>query len=261
LNFRLLTYNILDGGVGREAAIGQVIRAAAPDVVVMQEVMRPSLLERIAATLDMTPYLAPGPEQGRKVGLLSRLPVLAVHPHRPWGTWRPWLEAFLQLPGGQTLTIYGLHLVAFHPWFCEVWRAWELRGLLGHIRRRAPGPHVIAGDFNAVAPGDQARFEAAPLWVKAQLWLQAGRVLRRALKLLLAAGYVDCFRALHPGEHGFTLPAQRPSIRLDYIFADPALAPHLRACRVVSEPAAVKTASDHLPVLAEFQFSNVSLQT
>jgi endonuclease/exonuclease/phosphatase family metal-dependent hydrolase len=57
LNLRLLTYNILDGGVGREAAISEVIRAAAPDVVVLQEVMQPLLLERIAATLDMTPHL------------------------------------------------------------------------------------------------------------------------------------------------------------------------------------------------------------
>jgi exodeoxyribonuclease-3 len=251
-----MTYNILDGGVGREAAISEVIRAAAPDVVVVQEVMQPALFERIAAALDMTPYLAPGPERGRKVGLLSRLPILSARSHRPFGTWRPWLEVCLQLQDGQTLTIYGLHPVAFHPWFCELWRLWEVRSLLRHIRRSAPGAHLLAGDFNAIAPGDQAHFEGAPLWVKAQLWPQAGHPLRRALKLLLDAGYVDCFRALHPGEDGFTLPAQRPSIRLDYVFADPALGVHLRACRVVTEPEAVKTASDHLPVLAEFGFGD-----
>jgi exodeoxyribonuclease-3 len=252
LIFRLMTYNILDGGVGREAAISEVIRAAAPDVVVLQEVMQPILLEHIAVTLDMTPYLAPGPERGRKVGLLSQVPVLSARSRRPWGTWRPWLEVCLQLQDGQTLTIYGLHLVAFHPWFCELWRLWELRGLLRHIHQAAPGAHLLAGDFNAVAPGDRARFEAAPLWVKAQLWPQAGRVLRRALKSLLDTGYVDCFRALHPHEDGFTLPARQPAIRLDYIFADPALSAHLRACRVVTEPEAVRVASDHLPALAEF---------
>jgi exodeoxyribonuclease-3 len=251
-----MTYNILDGGVGREAAISEVIRAAAPDVVLLQEVMQPILLEHLAATFDMTPYLTPGPERGRKVGLLSRLPVLSARSHRPWGTWRPWLEVSLQLQDGQTLTIYGLHLVAYHPWFCEWWRLWELRSLLRHIRRSAPGAHLLAGDFNAVAPGDQARFEAAPLLVKAQLWPQAGQVLRRALRLLLDAGYVDCFRALHPGEDGFTLPARRPSIRLDYVFADPALSAHLHACRVVTEHEAVKTASDHLPMMAEFDWGH-----
>ncbi len=30
MTFRLMTYNILDGGAGREAALTDVIRAAAP---------------------------------------------------------------------------------------------------------------------------------------------------------------------------------------------------------------------------------------
>jgi endonuclease/exonuclease/phosphatase family metal-dependent hydrolase len=64
---------------------------------------------------------------------------------------------------------------------------------------------------------------------------------------------VDCFRVLHPNDDGFTLPASDPKVRLDYVFADPALSPALRECRVVTEPAAVKIASDHLPVLAQFE--------
>jgi exonuclease III len=83
-----------------------------------------------------------------------------------------------------------------------------------------------------------------------------GRVLRRALKPLSDAGYVDCFRALHPHDEGFTLPAFHPSVRLDYVFAGPALSVHVRACRVVTEPEAVKVASDHLPVLAEFEWAD-----
>jgi endonuclease/exonuclease/phosphatase (EEP) superfamily protein YafD len=256
LTFRLMTYNILDGGEGREAAIIDVIREAAPDVVVLQEVMRPVVLERIATTLAMTHRLAQGSERGRKVGLLSRLPILSARSHHPWGTWRSWLEVSVRLPDDQTLTIYGLHLVAFHPWFCELWRRWELRNLLQHIRQVAAGSYLLAGDFNAVSPGDRARFDSAPLWVKAQLWFQAGRVLRHVLKLLLDAGYVDCFRALHPHEDGFTLPASDPSIRLDYIFADPTLGTSLRSCRVVKEPKTVFNASDHLPVLAEFEWKD-----
>ncbi len=251
-----MTYNILNGGEGREAAIIDVIREAAPDVVVLQEVMGPAVLERIATTLAMTHRLAQGPDHGRKVGLLSRLPILSARIHRPWGTWRSWLEVSIQLPDGQMLTIYGLHLVAFHPWFCELWRRWELRNLLQHIRQVAPGPHLLAGDFNAIAPGDRARFDAAPLWVKAQLWFQAGRVLRRALKLPLDAGYVDCFRTLHPHKDGFTLPASDPAVRLDYVFANSCLSDRLRACQVVTQPDAVKTASDHLPVLAEFEWKD-----
>jgi endonuclease/exonuclease/phosphatase family metal-dependent hydrolase len=253
---RLMTYNILDGGAEREDAIIEVIRAVDPDVVVLQEVMQTVALERIAATLNMDHILARGPEQGRKVGLLSRLPVLTARSGRRWGAWRRWLEVSIQLSNGQMITIYGVHLIPFHAWFFEWWRGREVSGLLQHIRQVAPGPHLLAGDFNAIAPGDQARLEGAPLWVRAQLWFQMGRVLRRALKPLLEAGYVDCFRALHPQDEGFTLPPSDPAVRLDYVFVDPTLSAHLRACRVVTEPEVVKVASDHLPVLAEFDWSN-----
>ncbi len=53
MTFRLMTYNILDGGMGREAALIEVIRAAAPDVAVMPEIMQPAALERMASGLGM----------------------------------------------------------------------------------------------------------------------------------------------------------------------------------------------------------------
>ncbi len=69
---RLLTYNILKGGEGREAQIVEVIRAAAPHVVVVPEVRGVEHFGRIAAELGMAPRLAEG--RGRiplRVGLLS----------------------------------------------------------------------------------------------------------------------------------------------------------------------------------------------
>ncbi len=253
MTFRLMTYNILDGGAGREAALIEVIRAAAPDVVVMPEVMQPAALERMASELDMVQCLVRGPDRGRKVGVLSRLPVVGWRSLRSRWTWRECVEVSVRLPSGRPLTVYGLHLVAYHTWLFEAWRIQELRGILEHSRRAAPGLHLLAGDFNAIAPGDRVVWQATPLWVSAQLWFQAGRVLRWALRPLLDAGYVDCFRALHPHDDGFTLPAADPKVRLDYVFADPALSSALRACRVVTQPDAVKIASDHLPVLAEFE--------
>ena len=35
--FRLLTYNILNGGVGRTEQLAKVINACAPDLVLLQE--------------------------------------------------------------------------------------------------------------------------------------------------------------------------------------------------------------------------------
>ncbi|WP_052887694.1 endonuclease/exonuclease/phosphatase family protein [Thermogemmatispora carboxidivorans] len=77
---------------------------------------------------------------------------------------------------------------------------------------------------------------------------------RKSIPLLQRAGYIDCFRHLHPREPGFTCPALMPAGRIDFIFASPELAPRLRVCQVVQEGNGItgSQASDHLPVLAEF---------
>ncbi len=77
---------------------------------------------------------------------------------------------------------------------------------------------------------------------------------RSGFGLLRKAGYVDCFRALHPYESGFTWPSALPAGRIDYIFASPALAGRLAASAVETGDGRVcgMDASDHLPVFAEF---------
>ena len=253
MKMRLLNYNILKGGEGREAEIVEVIRAAAPDIVVMPEVRGVDRFRRIAAALRMYPRLAEG--RGRiplRVGLLSRLPILDFHTLHLWPVWPSCLQATVKLANGHSLTVFGLHLAAYYPWFLEWWRAHQVRTLLRHIRRAAPGRHLLAGDFNTIAPGDRASLGQAPLWVKAQAWFQLGYIPRWALGPLLDAGYVDCFRKLHPEEDGFTLPSVHPQVRLDYVFAAPSVTQALRECRVITSPKAVTSASDHLPVLTEF---------
>ena len=250
---RLLTYNILKGGQGREMEIVEVIQTVAPDVVIVQEVLEVDSFQRIAAALEMTPYLADN--QGRlalRVGLLSHLPILGFRTLHLWPVWPSAFQATVRLANGRSLTVFGLHLAAYYPWFVERWRAYQVRALLRYIRQTMPREHLLAGDFNAIAPGDQAQLAEAPLWVRAQTWFQLGHIPRRALKLLLDAGYVDCFRKLHPEEDGFTLPSPRPQVRLDYVFAALPLAEALRKCEVVRSPKEVVLASDHLPVLAEF---------
>ncbi len=252
---RLLTYNILRGGQEREAEIVEVIRAVAPDVVIVQEALEVAHFQRIAAALDMTPRLAESRERiSLRVGLLSRLPVLDSRTLHLWPVWPGCLEATVQLANGRPLTVFGLHLAAYYPWFLEWWRTYQLRALLRYIRQTAPGQHLLAGDFNAVARGDRASLARAPLWVKAQTWFQLGYIPRWALETLLDEGYVDCFRKLHPEEDGFTLPSLRPQVRLDYVFAAPPLVEALRECRVITSPGGVALASDHLPVLAEFEW-------
>ena len=255
LKIRLVTYNILKGGYEREAEIVEAIKAVVPDVVVVQEVREASCFRRIAAALGMTACLAERRHRlSLRVGLLSRLPILDFRTLHLWPVWPACLQATVQLASGCSLTVYGLHLAAYYPWPLEWWRTYQIRTLLRHIRQAAPGQHLLAGDFNTIAPGDQALLAEAPLWVKAQTWFQLGYIPRWTLKTLQDAGYVDCFRTLHPQEDGFTLPALCPQVRLDYVFASPPIDEALSACRVVRSPREVVLASDHLPVLAEFEW-------
>jgi exonuclease III len=71
------------------------------------------------------------------------------------------------------------------------------------------------------------------------------------VRRVLEAGYLDCYRELHPEEPGYTFPAPDPAIRLDYIFSPPIMRPRLLSCEVVELPAVI-AASDHRPLLARF---------
>src|SRR5919112_3540894 len=152
---RLLTYNILKGGQTRVVEIMEVIQSVALDVVVVQEVLEVDHFQQIATALGMSPYLAHS--QGRlplRVGLLSRLPVLDFHTLHLWPVWPGCLQATVQLANGLYLTVFGLHLAAYYPWFLEWWRVHQIRTLLRYLRRAAPGLHLLVGDFNTIAPGE-----------------------------------------------------------------------------------------------------------
>ena len=79
---RLLTYNIREGGVGRAEQIAEVIKAANPDVVALQEARDPGVVERIA---KLAGFPFSGSRLSHSTGFLSNLPVLNYgwrHPPR-----------------------------------------------------------------------------------------------------------------------------------------------------------------------------------
>ena len=60
MQLKLLTYNILDGGGGREALILQVLQRARPDIVILEEVYDAQFLERLGQALEMDSFFGEG---------------------------------------------------------------------------------------------------------------------------------------------------------------------------------------------------------
>lgn len=244
MRFRLLTYNIMRGGQGREAAMAAVVNACRPDLVLLQEARMPAVVEQVAAATGMAQW---GAHAGESLGFMSRQRVRSVEWTRP----RVSRHAFIDiLPGGADIRVFGLHLSAVHAAWTERRRSFELRALLSSITAHQHAPHVLAGDFNTLAPGELLDVRKLPRRLKALVWLSGGRIRWRSIQIVLDAGYVDAYRRICPTGSADTFPTWDPHVRLDYVFLPPGLAPYLRACEIVKTPDTA-AASDHFPLLAE----------
>jgi endonuclease/exonuclease/phosphatase family metal-dependent hydrolase len=264
---KVLTYNIHgwlapDGTVNVDR-VTQVIAASEADLVGLNEVFYPDhaqgrpALEQLAERLGM--HIAFGPTQPSDPtkhppygnALLSRWPILAYAAHHlapvvSYGR-RGLLEARVLPPGGPPLTVYVTHL----DHRAEEIRVAQWAAAESWLLRERGRPHLLMGDFNALAPTDyadrdmRARLDAAQAergWPPASFDLIA-----RVLK----AGYVDAFAAAGDGpSRGHTFPADIPDRRIDYIFLPEIMRASLRTCAPLACDG-VRDASDHLPVLAE----------
>jgi endonuclease/exonuclease/phosphatase family metal-dependent hydrolase len=233
---RIAFYNIQEHGRGRLEAIADVLRALRPDAVALAEADETSA-GALGHALGMEARCGESNALPYHPAWLTRPSVAGVRDHRP-----PALaKTLLELDIG-ALKLFVTHLASTHEAPLYPQRR-EIEAILDIIGRDS-GPHLLVGDFNALGaddpvgqppPGVEPKGEAVP------------GTPREIIRRLVDAGYVDCFRALHPREPGFTYPAQAPWLRLDYAFASSQLAPRLVACDVVTDA----RASDHLPLVVE----------
>jgi endonuclease/exonuclease/phosphatase family metal-dependent hydrolase len=245
---RVLSYNIRYGGTGREAPLAAVIGAAAPDVVVLQEATNPVVVARLA---ESGKFAAWGSRPGYSTGFLSRIPVAHHAWHHPRASRHAFLEVVLD---GVDCRLFGLHLSAWFSSWSERRRAREIRALLDGIREHQHGFHLIAGDFNALAPGELLEVARMPRWIRAMVWLSGRDIARDTIQVMLDEGYVDAWRTLHGGEPGYTFPTWDPHVRLDYVFTPARYAGRIGLCEVMRTPAEeVRAASDHLPLAVEIE--------
>jgi endonuclease/exonuclease/phosphatase family metal-dependent hydrolase len=243
VRLRILSYNIRRGGAGREQPLAAVIRSVDPDIVVLEEATRTAVVERLARDTGMHQWAS---REGKSLAFMSRQPVTfaarqpAISRH-----------AFLEIvPSTASWRVFGVHLSAVHAAWTERRRLFELRALLRSVAASGSGPHILIGDFNTVAPGDIFDPRKLPHRLRALVWLSGGHIRWRTIATVLAEGYVDSFRQLHPTDVGYTLPTPDPHVRLDYAFVPGAFAHYVRSCEIVRTQG-VAQASDHFPLLIE----------
>ena len=239
---RILTYNIRKGGGGRERELAAVVRACAPDLVVLQEATKPAVVERVATEAGMAQWAS---RDGDSLGFISREPVKSFDWHKPRISRHAFLE--IQLANSEA-RVFGVHLSAVHAAWTERRRIMELRALLKAIAQHQHGFHLLTGDFNTLAPGELLDLRKLPGRLRALVWMSGGRVRWRTIQIVLDGGYVDAYRAAHPGVPGFTFPTWDPHARLDYFFAPLQHVARVQSCEIMNVPG-VREASDHLPLM------------
>ena len=227
MKLRIVTYNIWNGGEDRIDTIEGVLRAQDADLVALQEANDRANVGLLAQRLGMELVYGEA-NSDYAVAWLSRRPVERAENHR-----LPVLDkTLLELEVGG-LRLFATHLSAGRTKADEPHRNEETEAILDKIG----DADVLVGDFNAVGPGE----EIGPPPPEEQL----DHVSRRPIELILEAGYVDAYRALHD-DHGWTYLTWRPWARLDHVFVSPKLT--VERCDVVTEADA---ASDHFPLVAD----------
>lgn len=244
---KLLSYNIRFGGRGREAQLAEVIRSVAPDLVVFQEAIDPRVIEGLAEATGMPFWAA---RQNHSIGYISRIEIAHHEWHHPAKAKHSFLEI---VPAGSESRIFGLHLSAIFSKWSERRRAREIRALLKGIEKHQDGFHVLAGDFNSLAPGELLDVRRMPRWIRALIWISGREIQRETIQVMLDANYADSYRFLHPADKGCTFPTWDAHLRLDYIFAPAAEVRRVKTCEIINEPAIASKASDHFPLLARIE--------
>jgi endonuclease/exonuclease/phosphatase family metal-dependent hydrolase len=245
VNLKVLSYNILRGGDGRERQLAGVINACAPDLVIFQEAYSAAVVSQLASSCGMPHWAA---SSGHSVGFISRLPVASHVWRRVRWAKRAYLELVLSHSG---FRIFGVHLSAVHSNVTEQRRAYEVRALLKSVERHQAGLHLVTGDFNTLAPDERLDMRRLPPHIRAFAFITGKTIRWVTVRMMLEAGYADGYRVLHPSGEGHTFPTSDPHVRLDYAFVPEGFKDRLTSCKVMRDAPGAHDASDHFPLLTE----------
>ena len=250
------TYNV--NGIGaRLQILLRWLREHEPDIACLQELNAPD--ERFPeAALHELGYAAVwhGQKSWNGVAILSRVgtPVLTRRglPGDPDDSHSRYIEAAvggvligcLYLPNGNPMP---------GPKF-DYKLAWFERLIAHAAEMLATGlPVILAGDYN-VMPTELDVYKPER-WLDDALFSPEARA---AWRRLLAQGWTDALRTLHPDERVYTFWdywrnafARNAGLRIDHLLLSPDLGPRLRGAGVAREVRSWEKTSDHAPVWIE----------
>jgi len=228
MRMRVVVYNVRGFRDGLENVI-RVVRHFEPDLVLLNETGSRRSLRRFAKALGMEAAHDPW-------SLFRRRIKSAVLVQPPWRIIEHRLHRFADVRkamyprgaliahvgrAGRRLWVHAIHL-GLHP-LERVHAAQELADLA----RGLDGPVLIGGDCNETPDGRAMTFLADRFW---DAWLLGGDV------------------------SGETFPATDPTARIDFLFVSEEL--KVERVLVPSVMPEARTASDHLPVVAELTLAD-----
>lgn len=253
---KIATFNI-NGIRSRLPALLAWLEREQPDIACLQELKAPDT-QFPRAEIEAAGYgcLWQGQPSWNGVAILARdsepLEVRRGLPGMEDDTQSRYLEAAvhgllvgcLYLPNGNPQP--GPKFAYKLRWFdCLLEHAKTLQGN-GH-------PTVLTGDFNVV-PTDQDIYNTRS-WLKDALLQPESR---ERYQQLLAQGWVDAIRHLHPDEQVYTFWdyfrkhwERNAGLRIDHLLLNPALAPYLKRAGVDAWVRNEAKASDHAPAWIE----------
>jgi endonuclease/exonuclease/phosphatase family metal-dependent hydrolase len=268
---KLMTFNILRDGTGeagdRRERIAAVVGKHNPDLLCIQE-GGDHIYWREMANEQGFWYFQNIPGEFQPA-LFSKLPVKHFAMHN--GVKFVYFQIDLVRC---TLGAYSVHLMHWPP--AEGERVAALRKLLALMQTQGDAFVCIAGDFNTRTRGEQGVSWGIERIADHNKCVIGPEDWTRATETMALAGMVDCYRRLNiePGyslhlltegsmEHGEEIPVEKlrqigdrffmpPVVRIDYVFANPALAGRLTSCELDDSDEALQ-ASDHLPLIATFE--------
>ena len=253
---RLVSYNILDGGVGRADPIAEILQAQQADIVALLEADELSVVERIAARLGMDFVFSSGRKHA--CAILSRYEIrdsvnyALLHPDLT----NSFTLATMVEPGGRIWRVGAIHLHAQALLKDEQERLKETEAILYLTQKlRDTGmSHLLVGDFNANSPTQKIVRDRCKPSTQQQMDQNGGSIPRQAISRLLEEGYLDTLQARW-GERATetgSFSTQYPGQRVDYILVH-GIANSQIADAWIEKDRLATYASDHYPVGVEIR--------